>query len=67
MYTYHILLGVANVTLLKLLSQVDDPQKDTDDVPHSDVPVVTVPRGDDQTSDGVNQNTNNPTVSYITT
>ena len=53
--------------MLKLLSQVDDPQKDTDDVPHSDVPAVTVPHGDDQTCDGVNQNTNNPTVSYITT
>ena len=67
MYTYHILLGVANVKLLKLLLQAGDPQKDTDDVPHSNVPVVTVPRGDDQTSDGANQNTNNPTVSYITT
>ena len=61
-YAYHILLGVANVTLLKLLLQANDPLKDTDDVP-----VVTVPRSDDQTSDGVNQNTNNPTVSYITT
>ena len=67
LYAYHILLGVANVTLLKLLLQANDPLKDTDDVPHSDVPVVTVPRSDDQTSDGVNQNTNNPTVSYIAT
>ena len=44
------------------LSQVDDPQKDTDDVPHSDVPVVTVPRVDDQTSDGANQNKTDPKV-----
>ena len=56
------------VTLLKLLLQADDPQKDTDGVlPHSVVPVVTAPHNNDQTSDGVNQNTNNPTVSYIIT
>ena len=65
MYAYNILLR-CNITLLKLL-QVDDLQKDTDDVPHSNVPVVIAPHNNDQTSDGVNQNTNNPTVSYITT
>ena len=36
-------------------------------MPHSNILVVTVPRSDDQTSDGTNQNTNNPTVSCIIT
>ena len=39
---------------------VDDPQKDTDDVPF-----VTAPHNNDQTSDGVNQNVNNPTVAKL--
>ena len=46
--------------MLNLL-QVDDPQKGTDDVPHSDVPVVTAPTSDD----GTNQNTQHPTVGYF--
>ena len=50
------------------LLQVDDLQKSTDDVPHIiDVPVVTVPRVDDQTNNDANQNANNPTVSYMAT
>ena len=53
---------VDQLYILLTLSQVDDPQKDTDDVPHSDVPIVTVPRGDDQTSDGTNQNKADPKV-----
>ena len=60
-----------NITLLNLL-QADDSLKDTDDVPysdvvHNDVPVVTAPHNNYHTSDGVNQSTNAPTVSYITT
>ena len=51
--------------------QGDDLQNNTDDVPqsdtvHNDIPVVTVPHNNDQTSVGVNQSTNAPTVSYIT-
>ena len=41
-----------------ILSQVDDPQKSTYDVPHSNVPVVIAPTSDD----GTNQNTQHPTV-----
>ena len=41
-----------------ILSQVDDPQKSTYDVPHSNVPVVTAPTSDD----GVNWTTQHPTV-----
>ena len=41
-----------------LLSQIDDPQKSTYDVPHSNVPVVTAPTS----NDGVNQTTQHPTV-----
>ena len=37
------------------LSQVDDPHKGTSDVPHSNVPVVTMPLVDDQTSDGTSK------------
>ena len=58
--------------MLRTLLQADDSLKDTDDVPYSDVvrsdvPVVTAPHNSYQTSDGVNQSTNAPTVSYITT
>ena len=52
--------------MLLILFQADDSQKDTDDVAHTDEPVVTAPHNNDQTSDGVNQSTNAPTVSYIT-
>lgn len=42
----------------KTILQVDDQQKDTDDVPHSDLPTVTAPTIDD----GANQNTCDPRV-----
>ena len=34
----------------------------SDDVHHSGVPVVKIPRVDDQKSDGVTHNTHDPTV-----
>lgn len=49
--------------LLPLSLQVDDLHKGTDDVHHSDVSVVKIPRVNDQKSDGVIHNTHDPTVS----
>ena len=61
-----MITSVDQLYILLTLSQVDDPQKGTDDVPHGEVPVVIVPRGDDQTSDGTNQNKIDPRVRMYT-
>ena len=59
---HSVIVTVDQLYIILILSQVDVFQKDTNDVPHSDVPVVKVPCVDGPTSDDVNQNTHDPTV-----